>query len=344
MNIADFNYNLPQELIAQEPLSKRDASRMLVLDRRARSWVDSQFSSIADYVDPGDVLVINNTQVFPARLMARREGSGGQVEVLLLREVEPLLWESLVRPGRRLKAGSKIMFENSLSGEIADDMGKDVRLLRFHSAEALEATIRQSGQMPLPPYIKRPTGPSRDDLDRYQTIFAHERGAIAAPTAGLHFTTATIESLRLKGVYIAEVTLHVGYGTFEPVRVTQIEKHKVRPEALQISEEAAEIINSRRADGGRVIAVGTTTTRALESAVDKNGLIQPINSTASLTITPGYDFRVVSALLTNFHLPCSSLLLLVSAFASRDLILAAYDHAVRARYRFYSYGDCMLII
>jgi S-adenosylmethionine:tRNA ribosyltransferase-isomerase len=345
MNIADFNYNLPEELIAQEPLATRDASRMLVLDRQKRSWIDSRFSLIADYLNLRDVVVINNTEVFPARLMAQREKSGGHVEVLLLKEMEPLCWEALIRPGRRLKTGSKLVFENSRAvAEITDGPGKDVRHLQFESEEVFKRTINDFGQVPLPPYIKRPIGPSGEDKSRYQTIFAHERGAIAAPTAGLHFTAQTIESLKARGVQVVEITLHVGYGTFEPVRVEQVEDHQVRPEVVRISEHAAGLINSCKADGGRVLAVGTTTTRALESATDKNDRVIPINSEASLTITPGYRFRVVDALLTNFHLPCSSLLLLVSAFASRELILSAYEHAVQSRYRFYSYGDCMLII
>ncbi|MGH9881291.1 MAG: tRNA preQ1(34) S-adenosylmethionine ribosyltransferase-isomerase QueA, partial [Pyrinomonadaceae bacterium] len=341
MHISEFNYDLPEELIAQQPLSRRDASRMLVVDRRKQKWIDSDFVSFPGYARAGDVLVINNTRVFPARLIGEREHTGGRVEILLLREIEPLLWEGLVRPGNRLKEGAVIRFTNSaLRAELAEGPGQEIRRLRFDSQDALEKTLETVGQLPLPPYIKRPEGTSSEDRQRYQTVFARELGAIAAPTAGLHFTPETLESVKRRGVDVAEITLHVGYGTFEPVRVETAEEHKVRPEAVEITAEAAGIINSRRATGGRVITVGTTTTRALESAVDAEGKLQPVRATAGLTLVPGYQFRITDALLTNFHLPQSSLLLLVSSFAGRDLILAAYRHAVEARYRFYSYGDC----
>jgi S-adenosylmethionine:tRNA ribosyltransferase-isomerase len=345
MHISEFSYDLPEELIAQEPLTNRDASRMLVVDRRSRTWSDSEFSSLSHYLQSGDVLVINNTRVFPARLVGQRQPSGGRVELLLIREVEPLVWEALIRPGHRLRSGAVISFgQSALRAEVLDDPGKDMRLIGLNSKEGLESALELMGQMPLPPYIKRPGGTSEEDRERYQTIFARERGAIAAPTAGLHFTSSVLESLNANGIEIVEITLHVGYGTFEPVRVEEIAEHKVRPEAFEIIDKAARAINARRSAGGRVVAVGTTTTRALESAVDSAGLVQPIRADATLTITPGFKFQVTDALLTNFHLPRSSLLLLVSAFAGRELILQAYRHAVEARYRFYSYGDCMLII
>jgi S-adenosylmethionine:tRNA ribosyltransferase-isomerase len=345
MRISEFSYDLPEELIAQEPLANRDASRMLVLDRAKRGWTDSAFISLPTYLREGDVLVINNTRVFPARLSGKREGSGGQVEVLLMREVEALVWEALVRPGQRFKAGARIVLgDGSLIAEVLDNPGNEIRRLRFDQTESLKHSLEAIGQMPLPPYIKRPEGDSSEDRTRYQTIFARERGAIAAPTAGLHFTETVLDALQQVGVAIAEITLHVGYGTFEPVREEEIENHEVRAEAFEISADAANAINEGRQRGGRVVAVGTTTTRALESAVDSSGVVHPSKGNARLTIKPGYNFRAVDLLLTNFHLPKSSLLLLVSAFAGRELVLAAYRHAVEARYRFYSYGDCMLII
>lgn len=345
MHISEFNYELPTELIAQHPLPERDSSRMLVVDRLKSSWQDSQFAAFPDYVRKGDVVVINNTRVFPARLTGKRASSGGRVEILLVREVRPMVWEALVRPGNRLRRGATIAFENSeLSAEVLDEAGTEIRSLKFNSGELLEQIMETSGEMPLPPYIKRPEGGTREDRERYQTIFAVERGAIAAPTAGLHFTSAILQQLQQGGVIVVEITLHVGYGTFEPVRVENVAHHHVRPESFEITAQAAETINTSRSSGGRIIAVGTTTTRALESAVDAKGMVQAGRANAHLTITPGHAFRAIDMLLTNFHLPQSSLLLLVSAFAGRELTLNAYRHAVEAHYRFYSYGDCMLII
>lgn len=345
MKIADFNYHLPEELIAQQPLAERDASRMLVLDRRQQKWIDKSFSALPEFFAEGDLLVINNTRVFPARLYGQRSSSGGRVEILLVREIGELTWEALVRPGGRLREGEIVSFPNSsLQARLINGPGGEMRQLRFNSAEMLERELNETGEMPLPPYIKRPQGTSADDRDRYQTIFARERGAIAAPTAGLHFTPKLITALKDRGIAVAEITLHVGYGTFEPVRTENIEDHRVRPEQFQITTTVAETINAKRAAGGRLFAVGTTTTRALESAADENGIVNATRGEADLTITPGYRFRAVDALLTNFHLPGSSLLFLVSAFAGREFVLAAYHHAVEQRYRFYSYGDCMLII
>ena len=349
MLLSDFDYDLPEELIAQQPLEKRDASRMLILDRARQAHKDSRFELLSEYIHPGDVLVVNNTRVFPARLIGQREPSGGRVEVLLSREVEPTLWEALVRPAQRLKQGSRVSFGDSgLRAEVLECSTKGVRLLRFEAdglgTQQLEALINAQGQTPLPHYIRRPDGESDEDGERYQTVFAREKGAIAAPTAGLHFTPEVISDLRAREVKVVEITLHVGYGTFEPVRVANVEEHRVAPEFFQIDEPAAAVINETRATGGRVIAVGTTTTRALESSVSDAGLVVAGPGTSELTITPGYKFRVTDALLTNFHLPQSSLLLLVCAFAGRDFTLAAYRHAVAARFRFYSYGDCMFVI
>ncbi|HEU4476868.1 MAG TPA: tRNA preQ1(34) S-adenosylmethionine ribosyltransferase-isomerase QueA, partial [Pyrinomonadaceae bacterium] len=328
-----------------KPLPQRDASRMLIVDRASQSWTDSYFAELPRQLRADDVLVINNTQVFPARLSGRRQPSGGHVEILLVRELEPSVWEALVRPGRRLKRGDSVSFDGpDLTAEILDDSGKELRQLRFHATKSLASVLDEIGEVPLPPYISRPDGTSALDRERYQTLFAKERGAIAAPTAGLHFTPNILKRIADNGARMAEVTLHVGYGTFEPVRVEETEQHQVAEERFKITTVAAQTINESRSIGGRVIAVGTTTTRALESAVRADGLLLATAGNASLTIVPGYKFRIVDALLTNFHLPRSSLLLLVSAFAGPQLILGAYRHAVANRYRFYSYGDCMLVI
>jgi S-adenosylmethionine:tRNA ribosyltransferase-isomerase len=347
MHLSDFDYELPEELIAQQPLEQRDASRMLILDRQAQTRKDSQFEHLPDYLRARDVVVVNNTRVFPARLIAQREPSGGRVEVLLVREVEQAIWQALVRPGQRLKVGARMRFgDSSLRAEVLECSEKGLRLLKFEAGgiRQLETLLDELGQTPLPHYIRRDSGESAEDRERYQTVFARERGAIAAPTAGLHFTPAIVSAIQARQARVVEITLHVGYGTFEPVRVEDIEEHRVAPESFQISEEAAGIINESRSQGGRIIAVGTTTTRALETAVNANGKIEAGARETKLTITPGYRFRVTEALLTNFHLPRSSLLLLVSAFAGRDLTLEAYRYAVAARFRFYSYGDCMFVI
>jgi S-adenosylmethionine:tRNA ribosyltransferase-isomerase len=290
-------------------------------------------------------VVVNNTQVFPARLKGKRYPSGGSVEVLLVNEIQPLEWEALVRPSQRLRKGALLRFgEDRLAAELADEPGDELRVVRFHCREPLEKILEELGQTPLPPYIKREASPGPADRDRYQTIFARHRGAIAAPTAGLHFTVETMKQIRAQGNRIAEITLHVGYGTFAPVRVDQIETHEVAAEWFELSEAAAKLVNEGRTSKGRIVAVGTTTTRALESSLNDRGEVAPRKGHAELTITPGYRFRITDALLTNFHLPRSSLLLLVAAFAGRDLILSAYRHAVKEGYRFYSYGDCMLIL
>jgi S-adenosylmethionine:tRNA ribosyltransferase-isomerase len=349
MRLSEFDYDLPDELIAQQPLEQRDASRMLVLDRATEKYEDSRFELLPNYVRPGDVVVVNNTRVFPARLIGQREPSGGRVELLLLRELETGVWEALARPAQRLKPGARIRFgETSLRAEVLESSPKGFRVLKFEadgaSDETLESLLNQRGQTPLPHYIHRPAGTSLEDNERYQTVFATEKGAIAAPTAGLHFTPAIISTLQAQGARVVEITLHVGYGTFEPVRVDQIEEHRVAAEFFQISAETAGLINESRARGERIIAVGTTTTRALEAAANASGVVVAGAGETELTITPGYKFRVTDALLTNFHLPRSSLLLLVSAFAGRDFTLAAYRHAVAERYRFYSYGDCMFVM
>ena len=344
MHISDFDYELPPELIAQQPLAERAASRMLVIDRAAQTWSDSQFNRLPEYLNENDALVLNNTRVFPARLAGRRTPSGGAVELLLVREIETNVWEALARPARRLGKGSRIVFGGSrLNAEVVELLNNGVRVIKFESREALDHVIDDLGETPLPPYIKRAAAGDANDKTRYQTIYASQRGAIAAPTAGLHFTPSVLQEVRARGVSITEITLHVGYGTFEPVRADDVERHRVAAEWSSITYEAALTINDARARGGRVIAVGTTTTRALESA-SCAGKIKAQSGVVDLTIIPGYRFRAVDVLLTNFHLPRSSLLILVSAFAGRDLILAAYRHAVKEGYRFYSYGDCMVIL
>jgi S-adenosylmethionine:tRNA ribosyltransferase-isomerase len=345
MQISDFDYQLPEELIAQHPLERRDAARMLILNRATQSWQDQQFAELPSFVRDGDVVVLNNTRVSPARLAGTREPSGGRVELFLINEREQHTWEALARPARRLQKGARVRFGGGrLRAEIIEALDDGRRLLRFECDEPFERLLEELGRTPLPPYIKRDGESLDDDRERYQTVYARERGAIAAPTAGLHFTPQVLEELRKRGARLAEVTLHVGYGTFEPVRASEITEHRVAPERSVITAETAEIINRARASGQRILAVGTTTTRALESAVSESGQVLAGARQATLTITPGYEFRVVDALLTNFHLPRSSLLMLVAALAGRDLALAAYRHAVAARYRFYSYGDCMLIL
>jgi S-adenosylmethionine:tRNA ribosyltransferase-isomerase len=344
MDISDFDYELPEKLIAQVPLEERDASRMLVVDRKNHTWCDSDFSTFTQHLRSTDVVVINNTRVIPARLIGRRMPSGGRVEILLVRELGPAVWEALVRPGARLKPGSIVDFdEGKLTGEILDEPGKELRQVKFYCEGSFENILEDIGLTPLPPYIRRALGTSSQDRERYQTIFSRNPGAIAAPTAGLHFTPRMLDQVRERA-RVAEITLHVGYGTFEPVRVSDIRQHSVSDERLQITDAAAQMVNETKKEGGRIIAIGTTTMRALESASTDQGRVLPGDRDAQLTITPGYSFRVADALLTNFHLPRSSLLLLVSAFAGRNLVLDAYRHAVKERYRFYSYGDCMLIL
>jgi S-adenosylmethionine:tRNA ribosyltransferase-isomerase len=418
MLVSDFDYDLPEHLIAQEPSARRDSSRLLVVGRGSGKLFDSVFTELSGILRDGDLLVLNNTRVFPARLMGRRlrvtpRGDtilGGRVEVFLVSRIEPLVWETLVRPGRSLLPGARVEFaRGKLTAEVLEWRERGRRVVRFEAAGNFDAIIDRIGRTPLPPYIKRDEE-DRLDAERYQTVFARERGAVAAPTAGLHFTPELLDRLRSGGIEIAEITLHVGYGTFQPVRVERVEDHRVEPETYSISEESAASINRALSEGRRVIAVGTTTTRALESAARQEadeqrsggaegqrsggaegkrgggaeGLggastdesspphafsppllrsssppplrssaalaprtsarIAPGTATTDLFIYPGFEFRVVNGLVTNFHLPCSSLLMLVSAFAGREIVLEAYRHAVEHEYRFYSYGDAMLIL
>jgi S-adenosylmethionine:tRNA ribosyltransferase-isomerase len=351
MLVSEFDYELPDELIAQEPLAERDRSRMLVVDRANQSWRDSSFSEFPEFLNAGDLVVLNNTRVFPARLIGHRVVNGRRgalVEALLLRRIENSAneWEVLAKPGRSLKVGAELEFGGGrLRGGVTAIVEEGRRHIRFDSDGDFDLIVDEIGNTPLPPYIKRGRREEqRLDEPRYQTVFASERGAIAAPTAGLHFTAQIFDELRGRGLKVIEITHHVGYATFQPVRVEEVEKHAIASESYEISDEAAEAVNRTKLSGARVIAVGTTTTRALESAADPDGRVRAGRGCTELFIYPGYRYRSVDALLTNFHLPQSSLLMLVSAFAERDLILNAYRHAVAQKYRFYSYGDCMLII
>ena len=343
MQLSDFDYDLPADLIAQRPAHDRAGSRMLFVDRAARALVDDHFANVIRYLRRDDVLVLNNTKVFPARLLGESE-TGARVEIFLMSNLSGNCWEALARPARRLKPGKRVTFSSALSGEITEQLPEGRVRIEFSFEGDFDALIDEAGRTPLPPYISRDSDqPSRDDRERYQTVYARHRGAIAAPTAGLHFTADVLQRVRDAGVTITELTLHVGYGTFEPVRATDLSRHAVMPERYQISFECAEILNRAVQDKHRIVAVGTTTTRALESAANKNDRFVEESGIADLTITPGYTFKAITSLLTNFHLPQSSLLILVSTFGGHKLIMDAYRHAVGARYRFYSYGDCMFI-
>ncbi len=344
MLISEFDFDLPDELIAQNPLENRADSRMLFVDRAAKNFRDDRFFDFPKFLQKGDVLVLNNTKVFPARLLGASE-TGAKVELFLARKLENKTWETLARPARRLKIGKLIFFNEDLTARVLERTSEGRVIVEFEADENFDEILDRIGQTPLPPYIRREGKTlDGDDKNRYQTVFAKNRGAIAAPTAGLHFTPEILSEIESRGAIITEITLHVGYGTFEPVRVSDLSEHRVLPERGEIPTKTVEILNEARAENRRIIAVGTTTTRALESSINENGTIAAGNFSATLTITPEYKFKAINGLLTNFHLPQSSLLVLVSTFAGFDLTMKAYQHAVAARYRFYSYGDCMLII
>ncbi len=346
--IAAYDYDLPPDLVAQEPLPDRDASRLLVLDRASGAFFHRAFTELPELLRPGDLLVTNRTRVFPARLLGRRAG-GGAAEVLLVRRRRASLWDAMVRPGRRLRPGDLIDVAPGFTLRLEPQPPHEplptppLRRVRLQ-LDGLdeEAALERHGHVPLPPYIRRPDRPG--DRERYQTVYAREVGSVAAPTAGLHFTPALLERLERRGVERAEIVLHVGPGTFRPVEVGDVRDHRVDPERYSIPEETAAALQRARREGRRVVAVGTTVTRALESAADATGHVAPGEGETGLVIVPGFRFRTVSGLVTNFHLPRSSLLLLVSAFAGRERVLAAYAEAVRRRYRFYSYGDAMLVV
>ncbi len=343
MLISDFRFDLPIHLIAQEPLEKRESSRMLLVNRASRTLHDEQFLNFPGFLNKGDVVVLNDTKVFPARLLGKSE-TGAGLEIFLVEEIEDKVWLTLARPVRRLRSGKRIFFDEGLTAEVIEKTADGKVIVKFQIEGDFQNILQKIGKTPLPTYIKRDKDESNIDRERYQTIYAKKRGAIAAPTAGLHFTPRILDEIRDRGVEIAEITLHVGYGTFEPVRVSELSEHKVLPERFEIEETAAKILNKARKEGRRIVAVGTTTARALESVLSKQGKFVAVKSLADITITQGYRFLAIDALLTNFHLPQSSLLVLVSTFGSHELIMDAYAHAVAAQYRFYSYGDCMLIL
>ncbi len=343
MLISDFTYHLPEELIAQEPLENRGASRMLRVKRSLGTFSDDEFSNLPEILRGGDVLVVNDTKVFPARLFGLTE-TGAKIEIFLINEIGDDLWAALARPGRRLAAGKRIVFSDSLSAELIEKLDDGKVSVRFYYSGNFQKILSETGKTPLPPYIRRDSNSRDRDKDRYQTVYARKSGAIAAPTAGLHFTSEIIQSIEERGVKIVQITLHVGYGTFEPVRVDDLSQHSVIPERFYIGSASAEVLNKARDEGRRIISVGTTTTRVLETNILKHGKYAADTGYADLTIRPGHFFRAIDGLLTNFHLPQSSLLVLVSAFGGHGLIMNAYRHAVESRYRFYSYGDCMLIL
>ena len=341
MKRQDFYYDLPQELIAQDPLEDRSSSRLLVLDKKTGETQHHTFREVINYLNPGDCLVINDTKVIPARLIGAKEETGAKIEVLLLKRGQDDVWETLVKPGRKAKPGTRISFgDGLLKGEVIDVVDEGNRLIRFEYDGIFEEILDRLGQMPLPPYITH----QLKDKDRYNTVYAAHEGSAAAPTAGLHFTPELLEEISRKGVDIARVTLHVGLGTFRPVKVDEVENHHMHSEFYMISEEAAEKINAAKARGGRVICVGTTSCRTIESAADEEGHLKACSGWTEIFIYPGYTFKVLDGLITNFHLPESTLIMLVSALAGREHVLAAYEEAVRERYRFFSFGDAMLII
>ena len=338
MKTADFAYDFPEELIAQDPLSDRAASKLLVIDKVTEKRTHTDFHHIGDYLNPGDCLVINNTKVIPARLIGERENTGGKVEILLLKRKENNIWETLVKPGKKARIGSRIVFGGGiLKAEVVDIIEEGNRLVKFEFDGIFEEILDKLGQMPLPPYITH----ELKDKNMYQTVYAKYEGSAAAPTAGLHFTEKLLDDIEKSGVNIARVTLHVGLGTFRPVKVDDVSKHHMHTEFYQVSKEAAATINNTKKNGGRIICVGTTSCRTIESASDRNGIVQAGEGDTSIFIYPGYRFRVLDGLITNFHLPESTLLMLVSALTGRDNIMSAYKEAVEMKYRFFSFGDAM---
>lgn len=356
--VSEFDYSLPVELIAQEPLENRGGSRMLVVDRASGRWSDRAFAELPEHLRPGDLLVINNSRVIRARLFGRRLGvraqhispenpaAGsfltGRVEVLLTKQLDPETWQALVHPGRKIGVGERLLFGEGLEAQVVDRGIFGERTLRFQWSGDFFNHLERLGHVPLPPYIRR--ADRAEDAARYQTVYARAAGSVAAPTAGLHFTTEMLERLRSHGVETAELTLHVGLGTFQPVHAERVEDHQMHAERYAIGPDAARLVNQAMDEGRRVVAVGTTAVRTLEHAAGESGRVAPGNGETALFIYPGFRFRVVGGLLTNFHLPRSTLLMLVCAFGGRELILSAYAHAVEQQYRFYSYGDCMLIV
>lgn len=340
MDVKDFYYDLPQELIAQDPLEDRSSSRLLVLNKETGEMEHTNFKHIIDYLNPEDCLVLNNTKVIPARLFGEKEGTQAKIEILLLKRKENDIWETLVKPGKKAKPGTKIIFgQGLLVGEVLEVVEDGNRLIQFSYEGIFEEILDRLGQMPLPPYITH----QLKDKNRYQTVYAKHDGSAAAPTAGLHFTPELLEQIKAKGIRIAEVTLHVGLGTFRPVKVENVQEHHMHSEFYMVTKEAADIINETKKNGGRVICVGTTSCRTIESAAAADGTLRECSGWTDIFIYPGYQFKVLDALITNFHLPESTLVMLVSALASRENIMNAYETAVKEKYRFFSFGDAMFI-
>ncbi|MGT2741992.1 tRNA preQ1(34) S-adenosylmethionine ribosyltransferase-isomerase QueA [Streptococcus plurextorum] len=341
MNTKDFDFYLPEALIAQTPLEKRDSSRLLILDKTKKTLTDSHFDHIIDQLNPGDALVMNNTRVLPARLHGEKPDTHGHVEFLLLKNTEGDQWEVLAKPAKRLKTGTKVSFgDGRLTATVIKELEHGGRIVEFHYQGIFLEVLESLGEMPLPPYIHE----KLDDRERYQTVYAKENGSAAAPTAGLHFTNELLENIQNKGVKLVYLTLHVGLGTFRPVSVDHVDDHDMHSEYYSLSQEAADTINQVKASGGRVVAVGTTSIRTLETIGNKyNGEVRADSGWTNIFIKPGYNFKVVDAFSTNFHLPKSTLVMLVSAFAGRDFVLEAYKHAVEEKYRFFSFGDAMFI-
>ena len=339
MKVADFNYELPEELIAQVPIKKRDMSRLMVLNKEKQTIEHKIFKDIIDFLEPGDCLVRNNTKVLPARIYGKKD-SGANVEFVLLKRIEGDYWETIVRPGNKLHKGTNVIFgDGILKAEIIDTLEGGTRKVLFKYDGIFNEILDKIGLMPLPPYIHE----SLEEKERYQTVYAEHEGSSAAPTAGLHFTDELLEKIKQKGVEIANVTLHVGIGTFRPVKVENVEEHEMHSEHFYINEEDVEKINKAKENGKRVIAVGTTSCRVLESISDSNGMVKPIESDTNIFIYPGYKFKCVDALITNFHLPQSTLIMLVSSLAGKEYIMRAYEEAVKEKYRFFSFGDAMFI-
>lgn len=340
LKVKDFYFDLPHELIAQHPVEKRDESRLMVLNKKTGELEHKVFKDIINYLNPGDCLVLNDTRVMPARLYGAKEGSGGKMEFLLLRRYPDDVWETLVKPGKRGKVGARFVFGNGeLTGEIVEVLENGNRKIKFFYEGIFEEVLDRLGEMPLPPYIEE----KLEDRERYQTVYSKEVGSAAAPTAGLHFTKELLEEIKAKGIKIAFVTLHVGLGTFRPVKAENIEEHEMHSEFYILDEENAEIINNAKQNGGRVIAVGTTSNRTLESIASEDGVVKSQTGYTSIFIYPGYKFKIVDAIITNFHLPESTLIMLISAFSTREIVMNAYKTAVENKYRFFSFGDAMFI-
>ncbi|MFU0823672.1 tRNA preQ1(34) S-adenosylmethionine ribosyltransferase-isomerase QueA [Clostridium sp.] len=340
MKVKEFDFYLPEELIAQHPLEKRDESRLMVVDKNSGNIEHKIFKNIIDYLNEGDCLVLNNTRVLPARLIGEKEGTGGKMEFLLLKRMDANTWETLVKPGKRAKVGARFVFGGGELKAEVKQIGEDgSRIVQFEYEGIFEEVLDRLGEMPLPPYITE----TLEDKERYQTVYSKEVGSAAAPTAGLHFTEELLTKIKDKGIKLAFVTLHVGLGTFRPVKVDTIEEHHMHSEYYTMSKETAEIINETKEKGGRVIAVGTTSCRTLETIANEEGRVREQSGWTSIFMYPGYKFKIVDALITNFHLPESTLIMLVSAFSSREIIMKAYEEAVKERYRFFSFGDAMFL-